>query len=472
MKILDAEIKTCTDTAKNKFNILGEISRGGQGAVYKTQYGTVVVKIEFKNNLPVAENPESREKFLLLHLLPIPANLNITLPMTILEKYSGYTMKMMDDMTSFKSFFSGEVDNTPLENEWLEQIAENNPELAMLFYNLIKRGGLRRFFQAYFYAARILAELHSAGLVYCDFSPNNVFISKDPINCIVWFIDADNLDFQENTSKQIIYTPGIGAPELCDNEVRKGCTFYSDCWAFAASMFQQFTGHNQFEGVAFEEQLDDCDSLDELEYFRDRGDFAWVFDSEDDSNYWAGGEIFQNLIPPEVMNFFDKTFGAGLFKPVKRPSMSEWSYTLAKVTDKIIRCPKCQMDRHGEVDSCTWCDCKHTVLEIKTRFGDKNNFWYFAREIEFDEVVKITMRTVHGFRSNEIDDIAFNFKFSKKGLIIQKVSNKFSAEFEDSNTPRTESAGFETAENNFKIYCKDSENFESVIEVRVVNADK
>ena len=184
------------------------------------------------------------------------------------------------------------------------------------------------------------------------------------------------------------------------------------------------------------------------------------------------GEIFQTLISPEVMNCFDKTFGAGRLKRVNRPSMSEWSYTLAQTVDKIIRCPKCQMERHGEVDSCTWCDCKHTVLEIKTRFGDKNNFWYFAREIEFDEVVKITMRTVHGFRSNEIDDIAFNFKLGEKNFIIQKVSNKFSAEFEDSNTPRTESAGFETTEKNFTIYCTDSENFNSVIEVRVVNANK
>ena len=466
------EIAYCIDTEKNKFNLLGEISRGGQGAVYKTQYGTVVLKLELAKGAFVAENPKSHERFLSLRLLPIPANLNITLPMTILEKYSGYTMKMMDDMTSFKSFFSGEVDNTPVENEWLEQIATANSELAMLFYKLIKRGGLRKFFQAYFYAARILAELHSSGLVYCDFSPNNVFISTDPINCIVWFIDADNLDFQENTSKQIIYTPGIGAPELCDNEVRKGCTFYSDCHAFAASMFQQFTGHNQFEGAAYEEKINECDSLEEADYLRDRGDFAWVFDSEDNSNYWEGGEIFQNLIPEEVMELFDKTFGAGLFKPFKRPSMAEWSYTLAKVTDKIIRCPECQMDRHGGIDSCTWCDCKHTVLEIKTRFEHEDYFWYFAHEIQSDEVIKITMRTVHGFRANEIDDIAFNFKFSKNNLIIQKVSNKFSAEFEDANTPRTESAGFETTEKNFTIYCTDSENLTSVIELRVVNANK
>ena len=49
----------------------------------------------------------------------------------------------------------------------------------VFFFELIKRGGLRRFFRAYLYAAQILSEIHGADLVYCDFSWNNVLFATE-----------------------------------------------------------------------------------------------------------------------------------------------------------------------------------------------------------------------------------------------------------------------------------------------------
>lgn len=61
-------------------------------------------------------NDAARKKFLAVRTLPKVRDLNITLPLNVLEKVSGYTMKMMDDMISFKDAFAGEVDEQPLES--------------------------------------------------------------------------------------------------------------------------------------------------------------------------------------------------------------------------------------------------------------------------------------------------------------------------------------------------------------------
>ena len=150
------DLDFCVDVSKNKFLLRGEIARGGQGAVYRTQYPNTVVKLELDDGKLIPANDEARKKFRTVMTLPIPPNTNVTLPMNILEEFSGYTMRMMDDMTSFLNAFGGEVDEEPLDSTWLESVAESNPEPAMIFFKLIKRGGLRRFFRAYLYAAQIL----------------------------------------------------------------------------------------------------------------------------------------------------------------------------------------------------------------------------------------------------------------------------------------------------------------------------
>lgn len=463
------DLEFCVDESKNKFRLLGEIARGGQGVVYKTQYPNIVLKLELEDNKPVAANLEARKKFLAVRTLPIPKNVNVTLPLNILEKYSGYTMKMMDDMISFKSAFSGAGDEQTLENSWLESIAEDNPDLAMIFFKLIKRGGLRRFFKAYLYAAQMLSEIHCAGLVYCDFSPNNIFISKDFDYCNVWLIDSDNLDFQKNTRKFCFYTRHIGAPELHQGE--GGCTFYSDEFAFASTMFQQLTGHHPFDGALFDEQLEEIE-LDEAEFIRDCGSFAWVFDSDDEENFWDGGEIFLEFMPQEILNLFDLTFGKekGLLNITRRPSMSEWSFVLAKTFDKIIHCPNCQMDFHGGNGKCSWCDTEIPVVKMSAKYESGGEIWTFAHEISEGSTVEIPMRILHGYRASELDDVAFKFTWTNKRFLITRSSEIFFAEFESAGIERTRAAKFETSEKEFFIHCKDAQNFKTTIEVRIENA--
>ena len=465
------DLDFCVDVSKNKFLLLGEIARGGQGAVYRTQYPNTVVKLELDDGKLIPANDEARKKFQAVMTLPIPQNSNVTLPMNILEKFSGYTMRMMDDMTSFLDAFGGAVNEEPLNNPWLESIAQDNSQLAMIFFKLIKRGGLRRFFRAYLYAAHILAKIHGAGLVYCDFSHRNIFISKDLNFCHVWLIDADNLDFQRNTRRKCFYTPHIGAPELHDGS--GGCTFYSDAFAFASTLFQQLTNHHPFDGIAFDEKLDELE-LEEAEIYRDCGGFPWVFDSEDDSNFWEDGGLFTEFLPPAIMDLLDKTFCVeeGLFNITQRPSLIEWSFALAETLDRIIRCPHCKMDRHGNAEKCSWCDAEHAVVTMHATFMTGGKLWDYAHEISKGTTIEIPMRLVHGYREAELDEPAFKFAWKDKRFELVRVGEKFSAEFEDATTPRMRAAGFETSADNFAIYCTDRDNFVSKIEVRILNASK
>ena len=465
------DLDFCVDVSKNKFLLRGEIARGGQGAVYKTQYPNTVVKLELKDGKLVPENAEARRKFQAVMTLPIPQNSNVTLPMNILEKFSGYTMRMMDDMTSFLDAFGGAVDEKPLDSSWLESFAQDNPQLAMIFFKLIKRDGLRRFFRAYLCAAQILAKIHGAGLVYCDFSHRNVFISKDINFCHVWLIDADNLDYQKNTQKKCFYTPHIGAPELHSGE--GGCTFYSDAFAFASTLFQQLTAHHPFDGAAFDEKLDELE-LEEVELYRDCGGFPWVFDSEDDSNFWEGGGLFTEFLPPAIMDLLDRTFGVeeGLFRITRRPSLAEWSFALAETLDGIIRCPHCKMDRHGNAEKCTWCDAEHAVVKMKATFMTGDKLWNYTHEIVKGKTIEIPIRLVHGYREAELNETAFKFTWKDKMFELMRVGEKFSSEFEDATTPRIHAAAFETSADNFTVYCTGRDNFVSKIEVRILNAIK
>ena len=469
---MEIDLYFCVDVSKNKFLLRGEIARGGQGAVYKTQYPNTVVKLELDDGKLVPTNDEARKKFQAVMTLPIPQNSNVTLPMNILEKVSGYTMRMMDDMTSFLEAFGGVVDEEPPDSPWLESLTQDNSQLAMIFFKLIKRGGLRRFFRAYLYAAQILAKIHGAGLVYCDFSHRNIFISKDMNFCNVWLIDADNLDYQRNTRCKCLYTPHIGAPEL--HRGKGGCTFYSDAFAFASTLFQQLTAHHPFEGVAFDEKLEETE-LEEAEIYRDCGGFPWVFDSEDNSNFWEEGDLFTEFLSPKIMDLLDKTFGIeeGLFDLKCRPSLAEWSFALAETVDEIIRCPHCKMDRHGGAEKCSWCDTEHAVVTMSATFMTGDKLWNYAHEITKGETIEIPMRLVHGYREAELDESAFKFAWkSNKRFELVRVGEKFSTEFEDATTPRMSAAAFESSADNFTVYCTDIDHFVSKIEVRILNACK
>lgn len=403
------------DASGNWHRLTKELSRGGQGVVYRTGISDIVVKID------LTDDEKANERYMDLRLLPIPQGLHITLPIMPLQDEKGYVMRLLDDMEPFSQAFRvwGEDEIVDYRTPWLDNVMAAGGSNAVLFSSLIANGGLRRIFRAYMQAAVILAELHAAGLVYCDFSINNVFVSSNRAFCNVWLIDADNVCFSEQADKCHWHTPNVAAPEVCS--MQRGDSFASDAFAFASSLFQQLFRVHPFEGAAYEEALNEEERTD-LEDKRNMGGFAYILDEEDDSNLVDFDGLDEMLIPPKLLELFLETFGAGRLAPGKRPLMSEWVAGLAASLDKTVHCLDCGMDFNFESDNmCPWCDARRPMLIVRTEYRKK--FWTFAHEIEIESAVDVPLRVIHGCICKETLENLFRVSWDGTRLKIKMLRN-------------------------------------------------
>lgn len=408
------------DISGNSHRLTKELSRGGQGVVYRTSIPDIVVKVD------TTDDENANERYMDLRLLPIPQGLHITLPIMPLKNEKGYIMRLLDDMESFAKAFSkrGEEELANYHTKWLDEVIEAGGSNAVLFPSLVVNGGLRRIFLAYLQAAVVLAEIHSAGLVYCDFSVNNVFVSSDRDYCNVWLIDADNVCFSEQASKCHWHTPAVAAPEVCS--MQKGDSFAADVFAFASSLFQQLLQIHPFEGAAYEEALNDDDiERTDLEDQRNMGKFAYILDEDDNSNSVDFGGLDELLIPPKLSELFLQTFGVGHLAPGKRPLMSEWAMALSASLDRVVHCPNCGMDFNFESDNmCPWCDSKQPMLVVKSSYVKSGKeLWTFAHEILDKYALEVPLRIVHGQLSDETLEKLFRVTWNGKRLTITLLRN-------------------------------------------------
>ena len=399
-------------------NTTSEISRGGQGIVFRTENPNIAVKVVL-NPLGngFSEEPYDNEVFESLRLLPIPSKINITLPQATLRKYSGYVMTLLDDMESFESAFDYSFQKKcGYTNEWLESLGDE-PCVEFLG-QYIMSGGLRRRLDAYLHIANMLSKLHSNGLVYCDFSTKNAFISNSQENSNVWLIDADNLDYQEKTLKSGYYTPGFGAPEVING---KGCTFYSDSYAFAVSLYWQITGTHPFKGALLEADFDDDDFADDHEEKAFAGEYPWINDLEDDSNHTDTSIPYELVISSRLNDLFQKEFSEeGRTKRHTRPTMFEWVHQLSFELDHIIRCRKCNMDYDYSFEICPWCDNVNETIVVES-YEDGHPLWSFAHEINNDTFA-VPMRIATGFRNAQIDNFAFKITKKQDKIVISELN--------------------------------------------------
>ncbi len=400
-------------------NATTEISRGGQGIVFRTENPNIAVKVAL-NSLGngFSEDSSDNEAFESLRLLPIPSKINLTLPQATLRKYSGYVMTLLDDMESFESSFDYSFQTKcGYINEWLESLG--NEELTEVFGQYIISGGLRRRLNAYLHIAKMLSQLHSNGLVYCDFSTKNAFISKSKENDNVWLIDADNLNYQEETKASGYYTPGFGAPEVIKG---KGCTFYSDSYAFAVSLYWQITGTHPFKEALLESNFDDDDDFaDDHEDKAYSGEYPWINDAEDDSNHTTTCIPHELIISSRLNELFQKEFSEeGRTKRHTRPTMFEWVHQLSFELDHTIRCKKCQMDYDHSFDVCPWCDNNNDLIVLESS-ENNNQIWSYSHEIG-DKSFVVPMRIINGFRNKQIDDIAFRIEKKHDKIVISELN--------------------------------------------------
>lgn len=415
-----------------------EIARGGQGAVYRTLNPNIAVKLVFdRQNMDYSEDTSENEKYDFLRMLPLPENINITLPQVTLHKYAGYTMTLLDDMKSFESVFSYDFNfESEYTNEWIDSIRDTSIDCAKDFTQYIVSGGIRRRLEAYYKCAEILAMLHSNGLVYCDLSANNIFISEEASKA-VWLIDADNINFQSYTSKNSgYYTPGYAAPEII---MGKGSTFYSDCYSFAIALFWNLTWNHPFVGAMLDEGLDD-DFADDSQDKAYSGEYSWIMDQEDDSNHLgdsAKGMPIEMIISPRLMRYFDRTFcSKGKEKRMTRPTMFEWANVLAEEIDSTIRCPKCGMDYiMHTVSKCPWCD-NDTSVVCMTSYSNGKRLWSYKHEINEGEEGSVPLRIIETAKNLNIDKYLLHIKKDMETYSIYDLNDNydFIIETEGQNT--------------------------------------
>jgi DNA-binding helix-hairpin-helix protein with protein kinase domain len=224
-------------------------------------------------------------------------------------------------------------------------------------------GSTRRRLIALSKCASILARLHSAGLVYGDISPNNVFIGEEP-SSLVWLIDADNLRFELPSVGVSVYTLGYGAPEIVRGHDQSRPR--TDCWAFAVMAFKTLALCHPFIGkkvLAPDEDEGGWDTepvadnvpadLDEQAY---AGCLPFVDDEDDDSNQGIGGLPRALVATPGLRLLFQETFGAGRTQPHRRPAIAFWALELARAFDLSLVCRECKMSYFVDGNKkCPYC---------------------------------------------------------------------------------------------------------------------
>ena len=153
-----------TDIFGNNHICVKQLGHGGQGAVYRTQTPNLILKLCHPQE-EIADVDDFNRQFEYVRLLPIPKGLHVTVPLASLEGAPGYVMTLLDDMNSLGDAFNVE----PAEDfttPWLEEIQDH--PVADQFRRYIASGGRRRRLEIFYKCACIFAQLHGAGLVYCD----------------------------------------------------------------------------------------------------------------------------------------------------------------------------------------------------------------------------------------------------------------------------------------------------------------
>ena len=423
------------DIYGNVFNIDRELSSGGQGIVYKTKEPNVLLKIEWNpQTKKINVNTFDNRKFDEIRLLPIPQNTNITLPQSILKDCVGYSMRMLDDMVSFEDAFR--YGDEGYRNTWLAEFGDSNPEFVKGFGNYISTGGKRRRIAAFLNIAGILSVIHTRGLVYCDLSDKNMYISSAQDKNVVWMIDVDNINYITVTSNRDgIFSPGYVAPEVLRG---KGNTFYSDIFSFAIALFWNLTGQHPFVGPQLAEKIEEEDFLSETEEtFACGCDVSWIRDEEEDENYSDTPIPYELLVGEKLHSCFKKTFSSsGRHKRLTRPTMIEWGEALAFELDSSIKCKKCEMEYNPMLNAaCPWCDEKNRYMYFSSRKnGDTHEEQIFMREV--GKNIEVPLRLVKGVSVSEIDERIFEVTITKGEIVIENFNSRFDFESEQNGEYR------------------------------------
>ena len=439
-----------TDEFGYQYRLGEELSRGGQGIVYRTQTPNTLIKVLADSETGKWKLAENLNKgFQRLRTLPLPEHIHITVPQATLRGAAGYVMTLLGEMDCCRAVFdsvagaetedsgspvpldkengspapvkagqdsnhlSAEIATLPPELAGQVRIhlsspmrAQMPPELAEQILNYLFTGGARRRLEVYCKCALLLSQLHMQGLVYCDFSRNTLFVSENKVITNVWLIDADNIDYaSEVQNSDRMLTPGYAAPEAYYNKM----SFYSDCYSFALAAFEDLFGCAPFNGV----MLSDESGLEDEENIglAQRGELPYILDSEDDRNHCEGNLFLPQLFSEQLLSLFDQTFSArGRKRPQSRPTMPVWAHAMAWEHDHQLSCPHCglpfywQPGPDGASCQCSCCDGHIPLLVLRSCYDreDGNSLcWEHVHELCPGQEFSVSSRLTGGVRLDE-----------------------------------------------------------------------
>ena len=421
------------------------LGQGGQGVVFRTKDPDLAIKLVTDESGTPVTDEESRERyskrFKRVRLLPLPENLNISVPAALLQNNAGYVMQLLSEMVPFSHFW---LDGKSAENigpddipAWLSAMPENEAKKIVHYY---RTGGLRRRLHALYKCASLLARLHGNGMVYGDISPNNIFISEGLDDSSVWLIDADNIRFEITAGGSVVYTPKYGASELVQG--KDGGRPSSDCHAFAVVAFYLLSLIHPFVGKKVDgtDEGDWADEENDGEDIEDKayaGLFPWVDDQYDDSNSSDSGLPRSLLLTEKLITLFEGTFGLGRISPLLRPTIYHWPEALAQAADMTVTCQGCSMNYyydfiHSETEghNCPYCKTQRPqvlILESYRWNGPnkvlKSPCWRYVREIPQGSELTVPRRVLDEFAMLDSNTAEVLISSSDKGILIKKLDH-------------------------------------------------
>lgn len=364
--------KHLEDIYGNLYTTSSELSRGGQGVVYRTKEPDIAIKQPIDPQTGNVATNANQVSYELVRTLPLPSGIPVTLPRATLKNEPGYVMTLLNGMVPLSYFDMTGSDKKELANVkhtgWLGSFPEEFKEMADNFAHYIKTGAVKDRFYYLYRTAAILARLHSVGIVYGDISTNNIFINLKNRNSAVWLIDADNLRFEP--TRTYCYTPHIGAPELVQGKGE--CSISSDCWAFAVMSYQLLCRQHPFVGALVNEDGSDWADTDENNLSKEDQAYAgllpFVDDEDDDSNRAESQYCSQIMFTPQLKKLYQETLGWGRTKQHRRSSMIFWAMEMARAHDESLVCEECGMSfLMNESGKCDYCDHVNPYVLAKTK---------------------------------------------------------------------------------------------------------
>ncbi len=336
------------DAYNVSYDIISRIGEGSQGETFLLKGNTHIAKL-FKGGLNQTE---------------MKSKINFLINLGLDKRYYAVPLR---EITSPRTGYISEFASGMVPSSTLKQPPQGQ-DFAEWYQST---GGLLKRYGVLIKLAMSIRALHAKGLIYCDLSPNNVFVSEDPRKHNVFLIDMDNLRYKSGIAHNI-YTPFYGAPEVVKNLAPNSPM--SDCYSFAVIAYELLAFNHPLIGDVV------TDGEPEVEEQAIRGELPWVEDSNDNSNCRTTGIPSDFFVCNTLKRLFKKTFEDGLNNPMKRPSIGEWVDALNDGLNELLLCKVCGTHYpYRNAHHCPFCEEKPR-LPLSLKIQRWENVEYYDKQ--------------------------------------------------------------------------------------------